>query len=142
MWTTGDYVMSSVFTLPTTAVTDLTADWTFQDYMNGDSETWYVYVNGTAVASADLPDCGGCGTYETVTGTVDFGAIAPVAGGYQIELILQNTIAGGNGSVAWTDGGITGLSYASAIPEPGSMALMGLGLLTFAGMLRRKMRQH
>lgn len=137
MWTAGDYVMSSVFTLPTTSVTDLTANWIFQDDLNGSDELWYVYVNGVAVASADLPDCGDCGSYGTVSGTVTFSGIAPVAGGYQIELVLQNTVPDGEGSVAWADGGITGLSYASA-PEPGSMVLLGSGILGLAGMLRRK----
>ncbi len=40
-------------------------------------------------------------TYLTVTGTVNFAGIAPVAGGYQVELVLQNTVPFGGGSVAW-----------------------------------------
>src|ERR1035441_6430496 len=46
MWTAGDYVISSIFVLPTTSVTDLTANWNLQDYLgNGNTETWYAYVN-------------------------------------------------------------------------------------------------
>jgi hypothetical protein len=136
-WTAGDFVQSAVFNLPTTSVTDLTANWTFQDYLNGFNETWFVYVNGVAVAAAVLPDCSGCGLYGTVSGTVTFADIAPVGGGYQVELVLQNTIPVGGGSVAWADGGITGLSYAS--PEPGSLLLFGSGIVGLAGLLRRRL---
>jgi PEP-CTERM motif-containing protein len=139
-WTAGDFVQSAVFTLPTTSVTDLTADWIFQDVLGGgNSETWFVYVNGIAVAAAVLPDCGYCGSYGTVTGTVSFADIAPLNGGYQVELILTNTIPPGGGSAAWADGGITGLSYASSVPEPGSLLLLGSGVVGLAGMLRRKL---
>ncbi len=111
-WTAGDYVISSIFTLPTTSVTDLTANWNFQDYLGGgNTETWYVYVNGVAVAQAILPDDSYNGDILNVSGTVTFAGIAPAAGGYQVELILQNTVPFGGGSVAWLDGGITGLSY-------------------------------
>ncbi len=138
-WTAGDYVISSIFTLPTTSVTDLTANWSFQDYLgNGNTETWYVYLNGTAVAQAILPDDGYNGDILTVTGTVNFADVAPVAGGYQVELVLQNTVPFGGGSVAWLDGGITGLSY-TPVPEPGSMLLFGSGVIGFAGLLRRKL---
>ncbi len=139
-WTAGDFVTSAVFTLPTTAVTDLTANWIFQDFLGGgNTETWYVYVNGTAVAQAILPDDNYNGDYLTVTGTVNFAAIAPVAGGYQVSLVLQNTVPGGGGSAAWADGGITGLSYSNAVPEPGSLMLFGSGAIGLAGLLRRKL---
>jgi PEP-CTERM motif len=138
-WTTGDYVLSSVFTLPTTSVTDLTANWSFDNKLvNGSRETWFVYVNGIAVAQSEPSDCGSCGV-QTVTGTVNFADIAPVAGGYQVELLLQNTLAAGDGSVAWLDGGMTGLSY-SAVPEPSTWAMMGLGFagIGFAGYRARR----
>lgn len=138
-WTAGDYVISSVFTLPTSSVTDLTANWSFQDYLgNGSTETWYVYLNGTAVAQATLPDDSYNGDILTVTGTVNFAGIAPVAGGYQVELVLQNTVPFGGGSAAWLDGGITGLSY-TPTPEPGSLMLLGSGVIGVAGLLRRKL---
>ena len=95
-WTAGDFVQSAIFTnIPTNSVTDLTANWIFQDYLSGFTETWNVYLNNTLVAAAVIPDCGGCGTYGTVTGTVNFADVAPLNGGYQIELILQNTIPPG-----------------------------------------------
>ena len=98
-WTAGDLSSRRFSVLPTTSVTDLTANWTFQDYLgNGNTETWFVYVNGVPVARAVLPDCGYCGNYFTVTGTVTFPDIAPVADGYQINWLLQNTVPYGGGS--------------------------------------------
>jgi hypothetical protein len=137
----GDFVISSIFVLPTTSVTDLTANWNFQDFLGGgNTETWFAYVNGIAVAHATLPDDSFNGDILNVSGTVNFAGIAPVAGGYQVELVLQNTVPFGGGSVAWLDGGITGLSYnSSTTPEPGSMVLFGSGVIGLAGLLRRKL---
>ncbi len=107
-----------------------------QNFLGGDgnNENWYVYLNGVAVAQTTLPDCSYCGDTQTVTGTVDFAGIAPVGGGYQLELVLQNTVPDGGGSVAWQDGGMTGLSY-SAVPEASTWAMMLFGFagLGFAG---------
>jgi len=142
-YTAGDYVISSVFVLPTSSVTDLTANWQFQDFLgnyNGTptTETWFVYVNGVAVANAVLPDDNYNGDIGTVSGTVNFAGIAPVAGGYQVELVLQNTVGFGEGSAAWLDGGTTGLSFAT-VPEPTSMMLLGTSL---AGLALRKLRRR
>ncbi len=134
LFTAGDYVESSIFSVPTTSVTGVTADWTFTDNLNGADELWYVYINGVQVATAALPDCSGCGFSGTVTGTEVFAGIAPLNGGYQIKLILQNTVPSGQGYVTWQDGGTTGLSYGSAVgsaPELPSWAAMLLG---FAGL--------
>ena len=140
-WTAGDFVISSIFVLPTSSVTDLTANWIFQDFLgNGNTETWFVYVNDIAVAQVTLPDDGYNGDILNVTGTVNFAGIAPVSGGYQVELVLQNTVPLGGGSVSWLDGGLTGLSYnTSTIPEPGTLIMLGTGILGLAGTLRRKL---
>ena len=140
-WTAGDFVISSIFVLPTSSVTDLTANWSFQDFLGGgNTETWAVFVNNIAVATATLPDDNYNGDILGVSGTVNFAGIAPVAGGYQVSLVLQNTVPFGGGSVAWLDGGITGLSYnVSTVPEPSSMLLFGSGAIGLASLLRRKL---
>jgi|HubBroStandDraft_4_1064222.scaffolds.fasta_scaffold03866_6 hypothetical protein len=139
-WTAGDFVISSIFVLPTTSVTDLTANWLVQDFLGGgNTETWFVSVNGTNVAQIVVPDDAYNGDILNVTGSVTFAGIAPVGGGYQVELILQNTVPLGGGSVSWLDGGLTGLSYGSTVPEPGSMMLFGSGVIGLAGLLRRKL---
>lgn len=140
LFTAGDYVISSVFVLSTQTVTDITANWSFQDFLgNGNTETWFAYINGVAVAQSTLPDDSYNGDILTVTGSVTFAGIAPVAGGYQVSLVLQNTVPDGGGSVAWLDGGITGLSYPAPVPEPGTLMLFGSGAIGLAGLLRRKL---
>ena len=73
-------MISSIFVLPTSSVTDLEANWLVQDFLgNGNTETWFVYVNNIAVAKLTLPDDSYNGDILNVTGTVTFAGIAPVA---------------------------------------------------------------
>jgi PEP-CTERM motif len=142
-WTTGDFVISSIFVFSgSTAVTGLSANWGVQDFLGGgNTETWAVFVNNIAVATLTLPDDAYNGDILTVTGSVTFGGIGPVGGGYQVSLVEQNTVPFGGGSVSWLDGGSTDLTYNvnSTTPEPGSLTLLGSGVLGLAGLLRRKL---
>jgi PEP-CTERM motif len=139
-WTAGDWVASSIFVFAnSTGVTGLSANWSFQDFLGGgNTETWYVYVNGVVVAQTILPDDNYNGDIGTVSGGVTFASIAPVSGGYQVVLVLQNTVPFGGGSVSWLDGGTTDLTY-NTTPEPSSLMLLGSGVLGLAGVLRRKL---
>ena len=138
-WTAGDYVLSSVFVLPTTSVTGLTENWQVQDYLGDpgtgpNTETWSIFINGTQVGSVLVPDDSYNGDTLTFTDSFTFAGIAPVGGGYQLELMLQNTVPFGGGSVVWLDGGTTQLTYAAAaVPEPGIMMLLGTSVLGVAG---------
>lgn len=141
MWTAGDYVVSAVFALQGPAAVGLSANWSFQDFLgnydgNPTTETWFVFVNGVPVAAVVLPDDGYNGDIGTVTGSVTFAPIAAVNGGYQVALVLQNSLGFGLGSAAWLDGGSTGIT---TVPEPGSLMLLGSGALGLAGLLRRKL---
>lgn len=104
MWAAGDNVVSSIFVLPTTSVVGLSANWTFQDFLGGgNTESWFVLVNGVSVASFTAPDDAYNGDLLTVSGSVSFAGIAPVSGGYQVSLVLQNTVPSAEGQwPGWT----------------------------------------
>jgi hypothetical protein len=141
-WTTGDSVTSSVFSIPTSSVTGLTENWIYNSFLGGGgSETWNIYVNAVLAGSEVLNDCGSCGSYFTLTNPLNFAGIAPAGGGYQIELILQNTVPSGLGSVAWVDGGTTTFLYASDVPEPSGLTPLGLALLSGLAWVRRRGRR-
>ncbi len=144
MWTTGDFVTETFFT-GQQFVNDLTANWGVVDAYGGVPGANYendVYINGVEVAYFLLGDCNYCDTLYTVNGTVDF---APIYGygTYNISIVLAQTAAVGAGS-QWfstltTNGGASTTLF-STTPEPGSIALLGSGMLGLAGVLRRKFR--
>ena len=73
-------------------------------------------------------------------GTVYF---APIVGDgtYSLSVVLHQTAAGGAGSewfsTTTTNGGASTALFSST-PEPGSMVLLGSGVLGLAGVLRRR----
>ncbi len=140
MWTTGDFVKSPVFSTGQGSISSLSYDFMVNDVLGGgNNETVAYFVNGTEIGSITVPDCGFCGQNMEFSGTFSFGSIAAQGGGFQLEMILQNTIPGGGGSIAFDDGGSATLSGgAGTTPEPGSIVLFGSGLLGLAGILRRK----
>jgi hypothetical protein len=140
MWTTGDYIQSPIFVTGQSSINSLSYDFFVNDVLGGgNNETVGYFVNGTEIGSITVLDCNYCGQDMEFSGTFTFGSIGEQGGGYQLEMILQNTIPGGGGSIAFDDGGSATLSGgAGTTPEPGSIVLFGSGLLGLAGMLRRK----
>lgn len=141
MWTTGDYVISPVFNTGQPSINGLSYNFgIWDDLGGGNAETVGYFVNGTEIGSIVVPDCNYCQTVMNFSGTFNFSAIAEQNGGYQLEMILQNTIPPGGGSIRFDDGGTATLTNSSAsVPEPSSIALFGSGLLALAGVVRRKL---
>jgi len=141
MWTTGDFVTETFFT-GQWGVNDLSAGFGVVDYYGGVPGATYendVYINGTLVGYFLLPDCDFCGTLYTVSGTVYFPEIYG-QGTYNLSIVLAQTAATGAGS-EWFSSTTTDGSPSTALlstPEPGSMTLLGTGVLGVVGFLRRK----
>ncbi|MEO8812985.1 MAG: PEPxxWA-CTERM sorting domain-containing protein [Caulobacteraceae bacterium] len=130
MWTTGDYVSQTFAEPGLPNVSSLNVNFQFNDVLgSGNNETVYLLINSTPVAQFIAPDCSYCGTNYTVSGALNFAGIAPIAGGYTLEMQLQNTIPSGGGSIAFNDGG-TWILGAAGTPEPATWAMMlaGFGL--------------
>lgn len=148
LWTAGNTVTSNVFTdVPSSTITGLTENWTYVDALALNVQaTWNIEVNGTTIGSETLMGCDGCGINQpsyTLSNSFSFADVAAVSGGYQISLVLQNTMALGDGSIDWPADGTTTLSYAdseapSETPEPNSLLLLASGLVALGGMARRK----
>ena len=139
LWTAGESVTSSSFSLANGPIVAVSANWTYQDFLGGgnSTETWFLLINATPVAMFTAPDDNYNGDIFGVSGTVSFAPYTvPLASSYTLSLVLQNTVAYGGGSIAFNDGGVTGVT---TVPEPGSLMLLGSGAIGLAGLLRRKL---
>jgi len=142
MWTTGDYVISPIFNTGQPSINSLSYNLDIYDILGGgNNETVAYMVNGVEIGSIFVPDCGYCGQNMNFTGTFNFSSIPAQGGGFQLEMVLQNTIPGGGGSIAFDDGGLATLtnSAGGSVPEPSSIFLFGTGIVGVAGLMRRKM---
>jgi len=141
MSTAGDFIQSALVTSTLSGVTGLTGSFQYTDDLGGgNNELVYVEVNGTPVADFTALDCNYCGSVITVPVTATFADIAPVNGGYQLAMVLQNTIPSSGGWIAFNDPpGEWTLTGTSSTPEPSSLIMFGSGVVAFASALGRKL---
>lgn len=135
MWTTGDHVVDFYAATGLASATSLSATFTIQNYLSVD-QFFDVLVNGVDVGAYDVAPDGGSGAYQTLSFSKTFATIA--GPNYGLEYVLDNTIPGGDGSIAFTDGGTVTLS--GTVPEPAAWALMLVGFGALGAGLRRARR--
>jgi hypothetical protein len=135
MWTTGDHVVDFFAGTGLGSATSLSGSVTIQNVLGGgNNQTVDILLNGAFVGAFTAFDSGYSGAYQTLNFSASgFSVAGP---DYGLEFLLDNTIPGGGGSIAFVDGGRVTLT--GGVPEPATWALMigGFGLAGAA--LRRR----
>ncbi len=135
-YTAGDFV-SEIFFTGQTSISGLSYDFFYLDSLGGNPGAQYendVYVNSVLVGSFLVPDCGYCGTEMEASGTFTFASLEG-DGTYALSIVLAQTVPPGDGSYAFLAPGSATLQ---GTPEPGTLALLGSGVIGLAGWIRRK----
>ncbi len=141
LFTQGDFVTEIFFTGQPT-VNGLAYDFFLIDNLGGNSGAQYendVYINNTLVGSFLVADCGYCGTEMEFSGVFSFGAIEG-DGTYALSIVLGQTVPPGDGNETFISPGSATLQSGGGgtTPEPGTLALLGSGVVGLAGWIRRK----
>lgn len=137
----GDYIFSTNFTLNGNATAfslSLLADDTVEVYLDGNTANLLVNfapgLNGTC--QIDQPNCE---TVFTINQTTNPGGLAFLTAGSHVLDFDVKQIGSVDMGLDFTGSVTTGVG-ASPVPEPGTLFLLGTGLLGSAGAMFRKMR--
>lgn len=135
MWTSGDFISQTISGTGLASVGSFQNSFMIENITGGTDLSIAALIDGTTVGMFDIVACGFCRDIQTIDVSFSFGAIAG-AGSYDISYVLQNTLAGGDGSIAFLDGGRGTLT--SAVPEPATWAFMIFGFGAIGGAMRRQ----
>ncbi len=138
-FTAGDFVTEIFFT-GQTSISGLSYDFFYLDDLGGNPGAQYendVYVNSTLVGSFLVPDCGYCGSEMEASGDFTFSSLEG-DGTYALSIVLAETVPSGDGSYAFLAPGTAVLQSGGTTPEPGTLVLLGSGVLGLAGWIRRR----
>lgn len=139
IWNTGDFFGENFTGTGLPSVIQLSLNTLTLNALNvGQTETFNVSVNGSVVGSVSVPGVGVVfpGTPQTLTQVFNFGAIS--GPNYDVRFTVTSpTIGGGLGSIGFNHDGVSSSVTLTEAPEPGTMLLLGVGLL---GLGIRRMR--
>lgn len=137
LYTAGDFVTEIFFT-GQQAVQSLSYDFFLLNGLGGNPGNSYendVYVNDVLVGSFLVPDCSFCNSQQEYKGLFNFSPLEG-DGTYALSIILGVNVPNNGGNEIYLAPGSVTLGD---VPEPGSVVLLGAGVLGLAGMLRRRL---
>jgi hypothetical protein len=138
LYTAGDFVTEIFFNGPQSYVKELTYDFFLINNLGGNPGSTYrdfVYVNSSLAGSFMVGDCNYCFMTQEYKGDFNFSSSPVVGNGtYALSIVLADSVPSGGGSETFLAPGSVSL-----IPEPSTTAVLGSGLLIFAGLMRRKL---
>jgi hypothetical protein len=140
IYNTGDFFGENFTGTGLTSVFQLSLHTVIDNALNsGQTEIFNVSVNGSVVGSVSVPGVGVFfpGTPQTLTQSFNF---APISGpNYDVRFTVTSpSIGGGLGSIGFIHDGTTSSVTLTQAPEPGTMLLLGGGLL---GLVIRRIRK-
>lgn len=139
MWTAGDYVMPADAEVTGSALaTSVTDIFTISNHLGATNLKIDGFLNGIDIGTFTVLACGFCGSDQIVNFSASFAPIL-LSGPFTFQYILQNTIADGDGSIAFEDGGEAAIfGTLVGVPEPLTLSLFGAGLVGAAAMRRKR----